>query len=569
LDSFMSCLRRWARAGCAVGLTDAQLLERFVREREGAAFEALLRSHGPMVFGVCRRLLHNAQDVEDAFQATFLVLVRKAQSISKRESVGSWLYGVAYRIASRERIRQTNRNKHEREFVQAMRDKGSPSDVKQTWSVVNEELNRLPEKYRAPLVLHYLEGKTKDETALQLGWPEGTVSGRLARGREMLRDRLIKRGMEASSVAMIAGFVGQGVLDAVPQTLVRTVLQSTVCAAGKVVTAGISTKVLALAKGAQRAMFISKLKLIAVLVAAGLVVGGTAWTVASLPAGQANEKPPPAAKQEPKRAQKPPKTDLERMQGDWKVVFKKDTGREAPKEAIESWDHLFFIQGDSLVIRDKAKILQGTVKVNSAANPKTINVTIGKGGEKREGIYTFEGEKLKVCWAGWERQRPTKFSAEKEDRGDWIMILEKDTSVRNELEEQARKDKAKEARLRIAGILYELGRAMHGYHDEHGHFPHAAISDKEGKPLLSWRVALLPSLGYEELYKEFKLDEPWDGPHNKPCWRRCPKCSPLRKEVRKKARPRITRCSWGRIRFLKREKTLGTKTLPTERWIRS
>src|SRR5229473_206817 len=332
LDSFMSCLRRWARAGCAVGLTDAQLLERFVREREGAAFEALLRSHGPMVFGVCRRLLNNAQDVEDAFQATFLVLVRKARSISKRESVGSWLYGVAYRIASRERIRQTNRNKHERALVQAMRDKGSPSDVKQTWSVVSEELNHLPEKYRAPLVLHYLEGKTKDETALQLGWPEGTVSGRLARGREMLRDRLIKRGIEASSVAMIVTFAADGALDAVPQALVRTVLQSTVCPAGEVATAGISPKVLALAKGVQRAMFISELKLGApVLIAAGLLVGGTAWTIASLPAGQADERPP-TAKQEPKRAQKPPKTDWERMQGDWKVVFRKESGRESDKE---------------------------------------------------------------------------------------------------------------------------------------------------------------------------------------------------------------------------------------------
>ncbi len=403
LDSFMSCLRRWARAGCAVGLTDAQLLERFVREREGAAFEALLRSHGPMVFGVCRRLLNNAQDVEDAFQATFLVLVRKARSISKRESVGSWLYGVANRIASRERIRQAHRNKHERKFVHAMRDEGSPNDVKQTWSVVSEELNRLPEKYRTPLVLHYLEGKTKDETALQLGWPEGTVSGRLARGREMLRDRLIKRGIEASSVAMIVTFAADGALDAVPQALVRTVLQSTVCPAGEVATAGISPKVLALAKGVQRAMFISELKLGApVLIAAGLLVGGTAWTIASLPAGQADERPP-TAKQEPKRAQKPPKTDWERMQGDWKVVFRKESGRESDKEHIEEWDHLFLIQGDSLVIRDKKKVLQATVRLNAEASPKTIDMTIGKGSQKREGIYSYEGEKLKICWAGWQR----------------------------------------------------------------------------------------------------------------------------------------------------------------------
>src|SRR6266851_5521373 len=128
LDSFIRCLRRWAGAGTAMALTDAQLLERFVGHREEAAFEALVRSHGPMVFTLCRRLLHNAHDAEDAFQATFLVLVRKARSISKRESVGSWLYGVANRIASRERIRQAHRNKHERKFVHAMRDEGSPND---------------------------------------------------------------------------------------------------------------------------------------------------------------------------------------------------------------------------------------------------------------------------------------------------------------------------------------------------------------------------------------------------------------------------------------------------------
>jgi len=284
-----------------------------------------------------------------------------------------------------------------------MRDEGSPNDVKQTWSVVSEELNRLPEKYRTPLVLHYLEGKTKDETALQLGWPEGTVSGRLARGREMLRDRLIKRGIEASSVAMIVTFAADGALDAVPQALVRTVLQSTVCPAGEVATAGISPKVLALAKGVQRAMFISELKLGApVLIAAGLLVGGTAWTIASLPAGQADERPP-TAKQEPKRAQKPPKTDWERMQGDWKVVFRKESGRESDKEHIEEWDHLFLIQGDSLVIRDKKKVLQATVRLNAEASPKTIDMTIGKGSQKREGIYSYEGEKLKICWAGWQR----------------------------------------------------------------------------------------------------------------------------------------------------------------------
>lgn len=529
LDSFMRSLRRWAGGGCALRRTDRQLLERYVREREEAAFAALVRSHAPMILGICYRLLHNTHDAEDAVQAAFLVLARKAGSISKGESVGSWLYGVAYRIAARERSNQALRVEREKEICRIRakqatdQDLNSSGDRAEQWSILSEEMNRLPEKYRAPLVLHYLEGKTKDETALQLGWPEGTVSGRLARGREILRTRLVKRGVEASSSAFIVGLAIKETVGFVPQPLMTAILENAkLSMAGK--TVAVSSKVLALAEGVQRAMFISKLKMAAAIVLAiGVVASGTAWTVASLPAGKADEKPSAETKPEPKKAQKPPKTDLERMQGDWKVTFRKDGGREAPKEYIEDWEYLFLIHGDSLIIRDKSKIVQGTVKLDSAATPKTIDMTIGNGAEKREGIYTFEGDKLKVCWAGWHRQRPNKFSAEKEDKGDGIMILERDSYARKDLEDEARKNKEKEARLRMAGSLYELGLAMHRYHDELGHFPHAAIKNKEGKAVLSWRVALLPSLGFKDLYEEFKLNESWDSPHNKPLLANMPK----------------------------------------------
>jgi RNA polymerase sigma factor (sigma-70 family) len=530
LDSFIRCLRRWAGTGTAMALTDAQLLERFVGQREEAAFEELVRSHGPMVFTLCRQLLHNTHDAEDAFQATFLVLVRKAGSISKRESVGSWLYGVAYRIASRERGRQ-RRLFRQREDFSSMpsRGFGASDESVESCLIINEELSRLPEKYRSPLVLHYLEGKTKDETAQQLGWPEGTVSGRLARGREMLRSRLVKRGFTASVALIASTFSANEVGAAVPPSLLVTTLQNASLATKGGIAGGavISPKVVALARGVQRTMLLSQMKMAAAsLVVACVAIAGTAWTVASLPIGQADEKPAPATQPEAKKAQKP-KRDLEKMQGAWEVVYWKEWGRETFVEernfAFPRLENHYFIRGSSVVIRDRGKILEGTIKLNSTTEPKKIDVVIGKGSEMRLGIYQFDGEKLKVCWAGWDRQRPEKFGGKEEGDRDAIQILQKQSGEKETFERPAGSDKEKEARLRVTGNLYELARSMHKYHDKHGHFPHAAIINKEGKPLLSWRVDLLPSLGFEELYNEFKLDEPWDSAHNKSLLAKIPK----------------------------------------------
>ena len=182
------------------GRTDADLLERFVAQRDEAAFTALLQRHGPLVLSVCQRVLGNSEDVDDAFQATFLVLVRKAGSIRKYGSVASWLHGVAHRVSLEARTRAARRRAHEKR-AENMR-QADPSDdaaTRELRSILDEELERLPQKYRDPLILHYLASKTKEETAQQLGWSEGTVSGRLARARDLLRDRLARRGVVLSS----------------------------------------------------------------------------------------------------------------------------------------------------------------------------------------------------------------------------------------------------------------------------------------------------------------------------------------------------------------------------------
>ena len=244
----------------AVEQTDGHLLERFLARREEHAFELLLRRHGPMVLGVCRRILGNDHDAEDAFQATFLVLVRRGDRIRPRSQVGNWLYGVACRTALEARRAAARRRRKE---AQAMPPTQQEENV---WAelrpMLDRELNRLPDRYRMPLVLCDLEGMTRKEAARQLGWAEGTVSSRLSRGRELLARRLKQHGL-ALSVAALAGALGSGTATAaLPSSLVHsTVKAALLTAAGQsAVEAFIAAETVALAERVVRSMGIVKLK---------------------------------------------------------------------------------------------------------------------------------------------------------------------------------------------------------------------------------------------------------------------------------------------------------------------
>jgi RNA polymerase sigma factor (sigma-70 family) len=196
-------LRQLFGAGTAVGLTDRQLLERFAcgsgpSDSTTAAFETILARHGSMVLAVCRQILGDPHAVEDAFQATFLVLVRRAGSLRLRDggSLGPWLHGVAYRTAMKSRKISARRQVRERRVAAAVSELCStPTESDDLRFLVHEEVNRLPTKYRAPVVLCYFEGRTHDEAAAALHWPVGTVRGRLARARDLLRARLTRRGL--------------------------------------------------------------------------------------------------------------------------------------------------------------------------------------------------------------------------------------------------------------------------------------------------------------------------------------------------------------------------------------
>src|SRR5262245_19162357 len=177
------------------GARDGDLLQRFALGRDETAFAALLHRHGPLVLGVCRRILHSVHDAEDAFQATFLVLARKASAIRQPDCVASWLYEVAYRLARKMKADVSKRRLREEKVPPA--EAAGPPDLswRERRAVLDEELQQLPEKNRQPLLLCYLEGLTQEEAAGQLGWPRGTLKRRLERGRELLKNRLVRRGL--------------------------------------------------------------------------------------------------------------------------------------------------------------------------------------------------------------------------------------------------------------------------------------------------------------------------------------------------------------------------------------
>jgi RNA polymerase sigma factor (sigma-70 family) len=374
----------------AGGLSDAELLERFVSQRDAAAFEVLLWRHGPMVLGVCRRLLRHEHDAEDAFQATFLTLAKKAGSIGRREACAAWLHRVACHVALNARAATAVRTRRERPW----RDVAAGDDHDDlVWRdlrpVLDEEVRRLPAKYRTPFVLCYLEGKTNDEAARQLGCPTGTVLSRLARARERLRTCLTRRGVTLSAGALAVALAGSASAASVPAGLVETIARAvSAVSAGKAVAAVAGGRVAALMQGVLRTMFFAKLRVVLAVVLATGVSGLGVGTLIYWPVGTAKE--PPVALPE----------------------------------------------------------AQAAPAAGGPADPDDVI--------KRAARLARSQQNLK-----------------------------------------------------------QIGLALHNYHAAYGHFPPPAIYSRDGKPLLSWRVAILPFLEQDNLFKLFKLDEPWDSPHNR------------------------------------------------------
>jgi RNA polymerase sigma factor (sigma-70 family) len=262
LSAVIQFVHAMARKGASHDLSDAELLRRFIRHRDETAFESLVQRHGPMVLGLCRRVLRHDQDAEDAFQATFLVLVRKAATLRSPGTVANWLYGVAHRTALE--LRRASTRRHAKEAMAMPRAEpllDLPADFRE---VFDEELARLSDKYREAVVLCDLQSKTRRDVARELGCAEGTVASRLARGRALLAKRLVRRGVGSSAGAFVAAVVCESASAQVPGMLASsTTRAAALLAAGHPLSSIVSTSVVAVTEGVLKSMLLMKLKILA------------------------------------------------------------------------------------------------------------------------------------------------------------------------------------------------------------------------------------------------------------------------------------------------------------------
>jgi RNA polymerase sigma factor (sigma-70 family) len=500
------------------GLTDGDLLQRFISERDEAAFAVLLRRHGPMVLGVCRRILRNEHDAEDAFQATFLVLVRRAASIQPRGLVGNWLYGTARNTALKARAMNRRRGVKEREAATRPQAAAPAEDWEQLHLVLEQALQALPAKYRAPIVLCDLEGKSIKEAARHLDCPPGTVGTRLARGRSLLGRRLARRGLTVAGGLLTAVLAQKTATGGVPLPLfVSTVKAASLFAAGCAATGVSSARVAALTEGVLKAMSLTPLKTAAALVLVLAVLAtGAGLFLQQAPAARQGDPGNQGANAGPG---KEAKDDKDKLQGTWKVVSAEVGGQVVEEAWLKRGLQKLIFTGDKVVLQSRDKIQEGTFKVYPSRQPKAIDMTVGEFiSSTREAIYTLEGDNLTVCQGFGMAPRPASFMDEKV-----ITFLLKREAAQPAKEDEKAAEKKEQVRLRSAENLSQLAMAMHRYHDEHGCFPPAAITNKDEVPLLSWRVRLLPYLGLGELYQQFHLDEPWDSKHNKALLAKMPK----------------------------------------------
>ena len=360
-----------------------------------AAFEAIVAHHGPMVWNVCRSVLFDAHAAEDAFQATFLILVRKAHSIHRRETLGPWLYGVARRVAVRAKANMARKRKRERHSDAITAALTPPLELEDEIATLYQEIDRLPEKYRAVVVLCYLEGRTHAEAARVLRCPPGTISVRASRARGLLRDRLVRRGVAISTVLFGSAVATSRAPAAISAGVAEATIKAAVyLAAANAPTAGaVPAAVVQLSDGVLRTMNLTKLTIAA---GGALALGLISSSVTLIATGRAPDGNPAAAASLPNQDDPAP-----------------------------------------------------------------------------------------------------------QDRAKAIGPVQKNESVRK-------------AREKSTNNLMMIGLAMHNFaHNQAEHrFPPAALK-KDGKVLLSWRVAILPYLDQQALYAKFHLDEPWDSPHNK------------------------------------------------------
>ncbi len=346
-----AAISRLTRSTVTQPAGDGPLLDAFLSGDQGA-FAVLVRRHAPLVFATCRRILRHHQDAEDAFQATFLVLARRAADVWPREAVGSWLFGVARRVALNARSRSDRRSRSQQPLdeVPAAEHSGGEFDVVEA---VHRAVSKLPDVYRAAVVACDLEGLSRKEAAERLGWTEGTLSGRLARARQLLARRCRRMGLALPAGGLAATF-------AVSEPVSADALRATIdLATGATVAA--SGRVAALTEGVVRSMMLFKFKVPAVVLLAvcGLGFGAFAATGVGDGAGEQPQPPRPAPRGVPKPAEPPARPDLapgksvtdrDRFQGTWRIAsyVRRKVEKITPPNPNEPW--VIEVRGDTIRI---------------------------------------------------------------------------------------------------------------------------------------------------------------------------------------------------------------------------
>lgn len=504
---------------------DGAWLLRFVKHHDGEAFAKIVQRHAAMVHAVCRRVLGNMADAEDANQATFLILAKRAHTIRQQKDVGGWLFGVARRVAlqaSRQRQRREAREK--RAATPALHLSHDLLIAQEAAQVCDAELLKLPLRYRQAVVLCCVEGLPKSLAARRLGWPEGTVASCVARGKKLLAQRLIRRGVLP---ALAAAVLSTPVVQAIPPSLETVSTSAVALLSGRSLTnialpgaIQLFYKVLSTMSFQKRLLFMICSACL-VLVGPGLLLG---WHLLITPTDPLTENDPVVQQEESKPVSMPKKaeTDQERLQGRWKLVAVVSNSPETKNPfSINAIGSMIEFKGDKFIrvaADGKNDIVPGMVfRMNDRVQPKELDVTFSNG-ITEPGLYALDTDTLLICESdannNGKRIRPIEISAAR-NGSTRIAVYRRVTA--------AGTPSAEEVRIAEETMISKVGRslqacliAMHNYHNDYTQLPQPAIFEKStGKPLLSWRVMLLPYLEQGELYKQFKLDEPWDSEHNK------------------------------------------------------
>ncbi len=415
----------------AIGdMTDGQLLERFATGGEAAelAFAALVERHGSVVLHTCRSILRDEHEAEDAFQATFLVLVQKAGSLWVRDSLGPWLHQVAYRAASCARSAATRRAVQERRAAALIAERDNPKtadDVEREHfaATIHEEIERLPERFRVPVVLCDLDGRTHEQAARHLGCPVGTVKSRLARARGRLRDRLTRRGLIVPAGVPVAGLFAQSLRAAPSASLADLTSRAAIqLAAGRTLTLVISAEVIKLMNVISRRSYMIAIKGAALAaVTLGALAGGLAWAALRVPTDDqvkpaAPRAPSPAAgERAPRQGGLGPETgDTADIRGQWEVLYLAGTvagkreGYAMPGLIVPATDKTINLPALTGKPNDPMNYLGAMpYALGVGRTSAEIDINAGAaGGKARRGIYRIKDDILTICYDESDRGRP-------------------------------------------------------------------------------------------------------------------------------------------------------------------